>query len=162
MRKCFSLAVLGISIALLSLTHGVTPAFASTWYPAVLHKPSTSVVPAEPVRWHPSGWQDHYQYFHGNSYSGDHLTFRGHNQNNSGNQGYNRRHNYNFGANAGNLVINHNKASHQRTHQYYSGNSVGHNWGYFIGYNQNNTGNQGHNDGLNEDHGGNAGNQVVN
>ncbi len=163
MKKNLYLTGLSTLIVLLSLVSGVSPAFAATKHATVSQVPSAIILRAEPSGWHPSYWQTHNQYFHGNSYSHIHLTFRGHNQNNSGNQGHNRGYNRNFGSNAGNLIVNHGGSSrYQRTNQYFSGNSYSRNHGYFIGYNQNNTGNQGYNEGYNEDHGGNGGNQIVN
>ncbi len=162
MKKSAYLAILSTLIALLSLASGISPAFASTRHSTVAHRKSAAIMGAENYGFHPKGWQTHNQYFHGNAYSHIHFTFRGHNLNNSGNQGHNRGYNQNFGSNGGNVIVNRGRTRYQRTNQYFDGNSFSWNHGQFEGYNQNNTGNQGFNEGSNEDHGGNAGNQIVN
>jgi hypothetical protein len=163
MRKCFSLLMLGIAVALLSLMYGMRPAQAATRHVTVRHAPAIGALRATPIHWRPRGWQTHDQYYHGNAYSNNHLTFRGSNQNNSGNQGHNRSYNQNYGGNAGNILQNRGHFyAHLHTRQYFSGNSYSHNWVTSIGCNQYNSGNQGYNEGVNEDHGGNGGNQIVN
>ncbi|HEY3993631.1 MAG TPA: hypothetical protein VGM01_12240 [Ktedonobacteraceae bacterium] len=162
MRKRVYLAILTTLIAGVALVSGVSPAFASTRQTTVPHAPSAMSMRAEYTSFHPRGWLTHNQYFHGSAYSGLHLTLQGHNQNNVGNQGYNRGYNRDFGANGGNLIINRGWSRYQRTNQYFFGNSYNHNSLNSIGYNQNNTGNQGDNQGINEDHAGNGGNQMVN
>lgn len=162
MKRTIHFAILGTLIAGLSLLSGVSPAFASTRQVTVSHMPSAISIRAVRTGFHPRGWQTHNQYFHGNSFSGLDLRFRGHNQLNTGNQGHNRGYNQNFSANGGNLIVNRGRSRYQNTNQYFSGNSYSNNRINMTGYNQNNTGNQGYNEGYNEDHGGNVGNQIVN
>jgi hypothetical protein len=163
MKKCVLLASLSIVIALACLASGAPPAFASTRQVTVAQSKFVGIIRAEKHGFHPRSWQEHTQYFHGDTYSHIHLRFRGHTQNNTGNQGHNRGYNQNFGANGGNLLINHSRTRRtQRTNQYFVGSSYGRSSLDFSGYNQNNSGNQGLNDGYNEDHGNNAGNQIVN
>lgn len=162
MKKRVHLAILVTLLAGLSLVSGVSPAFASTRQATTPHIRSATVIRAEHAGFHPRGWQTHNQYFHGSTYSGYNLTLRGHNQTNTGNQGRNRGYNQNFSANGGNLIVNRGRSRYQRTNQYFSGDSYDHNRLHLIGYNQNNTGNQGDNEGYNEDHGSNGGNQIVN
>lgn len=160
MKKSIWIVLLSCLIALLSLAGEVTPAFASTAMP---RSRSAMHIRNGWAHFHPGSWQTHHQYFHGSTYSGLHLTFRGHNQNNSGNQGHNRGFNQNFGGNGGNMIANHRRASrYQRTYQSFHGISYSRSSLDFVGYNQNNSGNQGDNEGYNEDHGSNAGNQIVN
>ena len=163
MKRGLHLAILSTLIALLSLVSGAMPAFASTRRTTATHTQHATTIRAEKYGFRPGRWRTHNQYFHGNSYSHLHFTFRGHNLNNSGNQGRNRGYNRNFGSNGGNLIVNRGRNSgYQRTNQYFQGNSYSLNRGNFIGYNQNNTGNQGDNEGYNEDHGANGGNQIAN
>jgi hypothetical protein len=163
MKKWFSLALLGTAIALLSLAYGARPASAASRHVTARHTPAAVMLRTTPSRWHPRGWQSHDQYYHGDAFSHNRLTFRGHNQNNSGNQGHNRGYNQNYGGNAGNELLNrHLSHAHLHTRQFFSGNSYSHNYVTSIGYNQYNSGNQGYNEGVNEDHGSNGGNQIVN
>lgn len=104
-----------------------------------------------------------HQHFSGNANSWNREKFIGHNLNNSGNQGRNHGYNVNYGGNDGNLIVNQARPGQAvRVSQYFSGNSYSHSKFDFVGSNENNIGNQGWNYGHNEDHGGNAGNQVVN
>ena len=98
------------------------------------------------------------QHFAGNSYSRDTADVRGNNLNNNGNQGRNRGYNANYGSNGGNLIASPGRS---RINQHFAGHSYSWNDASFEGNNLNNTGNQGWNSGYNEDHGGNAGNQIV-
>lgn len=164
MKKRVYLAILSTLLALLSLgALGGVPAFASTSQIQAFQKQTVTGSRAEKSSACPRCGQSHNQYFHGNSYSYLHFNFRGHNLNNSGNQGRNRGYAQNFGSNGGNMFINRRRTGiAQGTNQWYSGNSFSRNVGIFRGYNLNNSGNQGDNEGVNEDHGGNAGNQIVN
>ncbi len=104
-----------------------------------------------------------HQYFSGNSYSWDRIKFTGHNLNNTGNQGRNYGYSVNYGGNGGNMIVNRARSGHAgRVSQYFSGNSYSHGTIDFVGSNENNSGNQGLNYGHNEDHGGNAGNTIIN
>ena len=98
MQKRLHLALFGALVAGMSLASGLSPAFASTRHTTLSRTP---LIRTEQHGFHPHGWQTHNQYFHGNSYSGIHLNFWGHNQNNTGNQGHNRWYNVNFAANGG-------------------------------------------------------------
>ena len=166
MRRSIYLMMLSACVALCSLALGLSPAFASTRQATVARSHFTARVSTGRAHFRPTGWQslqEHNQFFRGTTYSHIHLTFQGHDQNNSGNQGYNRGFNQNFGNNGGNLIANHGRASrYQRTNQIFYGTSYSNGGLDAIGYSQNNTGNQGLNDGYNEDHGGNAGNQIAN
>jgi len=164
MKKKIYLVILSTLIALLSSGGwgGIT-AFASTSQAQTVRKQMATGDRAGTFPVCSMFCRSHAQYFHGNSYSYLHFNFRGHNLNNSGNQGHNRGYAQNFGGNGGNLLTNRRRTGNsQRTSQWYDGNSYSRNFGSFSGYNQNNSGNQGYNEGVNEDHGGNAGNQIVN
>lgn len=163
MKKQVCLTLLSVLLALLTLASwGGAPAFASTRQAQVSRQQTASCGRAAHFPVCPGFWRVHNQYFHGNSYSYLHFNFQGHNLNNSGNEGHNRGLSQNFGGNGGNIVSNHRAGSPQRTNQWYEGNSYSRNVGSFRGYNLNNSGNEGYNQGVNEDHGGNAGNQIVN
>jgi hypothetical protein len=163
MKKYLYLVLFSMLIALFSLITGISPALAASKQAAGAQRKFAVSMRTAPIHFQPGSWQEHSQLFHGTTYTHIHLTFQGHNQNNTGNQGYNRGYNQNFGNNGGNMVTNHGRASqYQRTRQSFYGTSYSESGLKAIGYNQNNTGNQGVNDGYNEDHGGNAGNQIVN
>lgn len=163
MKKSLYPTILGLTIALFSLVSTAPTAFASTRQVSTTHKASTASMRTVSRSCHPNCWPTHNQYFHGNAYSGLHQTFKGHNMNNSGNQGHNRSFNRSFDTNGGNLIVNHGRSSrYPRIIQHFYGNSYSRNRQYFVGYNENNAGNQGLNDGVNESHAGNAGNMIAN
>ncbi len=164
MKKGVYFSILSVLLALFSFGGwGAGLAFASTSQAQAFHKQAVPGVRAGNFPACPRCGGVHSQYFHGNSYSYLHFNFQGHNLNNSGNQGRNRGYAQNFGGNGGNMITNRRRREGaQRTDQWYSGNSYSRNVGNFRGFNLNNSGNQGDNEGVNEDHGGNAGNQIVN
>lgn len=116
--------------------------------------------------WSPDGQfypQVNNQFFRGNSDSGHIDRYTGRNQDNNGNQGYNRGVNQNNGGNNGNQLVNQrSKRGYRINNQYRWGNSNINNYASHQGVNQGNTGNQGLNDGFNQDNDTNNGNQVVN
>lgn len=163
MKKCLYLIIMSSTLSVLFFLLTLSPAFASSRKVTIAQHTSVASIKATQAHFHPPSWQEHTQIFRGTTYTHLHLTFRGHTQNNSGNQGYNRGYNRSFGNNGGNLVVNRGRASQfQRTRQIFFGESYSASRLEFVGYRQNNTGNQGVNDGVNEDHGGNGGNQIVN
>lgn len=85
-------------------------------------------------------------------------TYRGSNQNNSGNRGYNRGRNQDNSGNEGNAIINHGRGQNQ---YYENCLNIDVHLHYF-GNNQANSGNGGYNSGATQDNSGNVGNLIVN
>lgn len=138
--------VAGILIAFLSIIHIESPAFAIT-----LTGPGIN--------------QQNNQSYHGVNSSGNHTTFVGRHQANTGNPGVNHGFNQDDSGNAGNQVSGQRKAiGVQRNNQFLrqgSGSGSG-NTTNFIGAGQGNSGNEGINLGNSQDNAGNSGNQVNN
>lgn len=111
----------------------------------------------------PGGPEYNNQSYRGSSNSGNIMTFRGHDQNNTGNSGFNRGFNQDNSSNGGNQIMHrHRIGGRRRINQFYHGNSNNHGRTLVEGYNQNNTGNAGRNDGFNQDNSSNGGNQAIN
>lgn len=162
MKKNLNLALLGMFIALFSLIHTAPTAFASTRGVMTPHRATQAIIRRHGGHCYPHCSSEYNQYFHGDSYSHQHLTFRGSNGNNTGNQGTNSGHTVDYAANGGNLTVNHSKSRYSHINQHFSGNSYSWTPGYFEGHNFNNSGNQGLNRGSNINYGSNGGNLIVN
>ncbi len=163
MKKSLYPTILGILIALSSLATPAPTTFAAAGRATTAHRVSTVNIKTHSSHCYPHCWSAHNQSFHGNSYSHLHETFRGHNLNNTGNQGDNSGRNVNFGANGGNLAANGGRTNrYSSINQHFAGNSYSRDTGYFAGNNLNNSGNQGRNRGYNVDYGSNGGNLIVN
>jgi hypothetical protein len=177
-RKVFCIALVSLLLACQCLLGTALPAFAAPARVTISSYRIALTTPAYRGRrrgWHPkrAWWHFHHrgfagleinQYHRGNSgYGIPTITYGGHGQGNSGNGGYNRGHNQDDSGNGGNqLIISPRLSGYRRINQYSVGNSNYHNsfthWG---GYNQGNTGNSGHNIGLNQDNSLNSGNQII-
>lgn len=163
MKKSLYLALLSLAMAFFSLGNPASTVLASSRQSSTTNHISTASVQRGRRFCFPHCRTAYNQYFHGNAYSGLHETFRGHNLNNGGSQGHNRGRMIGYGANAGNLIVSRHRLSpYSSVNQHFSGNAYSRNRFHFVGYNQNNVGNQGLNEGYNEDHSANAGNQFVN
>lgn len=173
MRKGLCLASLSLLLVYLCLIGTALPAFAAPAHMATSVVQTALTTPAH--RWHGRAWWRHFHhrgsagleinqhYWGDTNHDIPTTTYGGHGQGNSGNGGYNRGHNMDDSANGGNQFIALPRLSrHWRVNQYYVGdsnyrNSFAH-WG---GYQQGNTGNSGHNEGLNQDNSLNGGNQIL-
>jgi hypothetical protein len=176
-RKGLCIAIVSVLLAGQCLLGTALPAFAA---PArVTTSAFQSVVTTQTYRgrrWHHSParlWHFHHrrltgleinQYHRGDSSHGIPIvTYGGYGQEDSGNDSYNRGHNQDNSSNGGNqLIVSPRLSEYRRINQYSVGNSNYHNsfthWG---GYNQHNSGNSGHNSGLNQDNSENGGNQII-
>ncbi|HXR65841.1 MAG TPA: hypothetical protein VN729_07955 [Ktedonobacteraceae bacterium] len=177
MRKGFCIAIMSLLLAGQCLLGTALPAFAAparvttSAFQSVL---TTSIYRGRgwhhsPARW----WHFHHwgsagleinQYHQGDS---DHdipvVTYGGHGQEDSGNTSDNRGHNQDNSSNGGNqLIVSPRLSEYRRINQYSVGHSNYRNsfthWG---GYDQHNSGNSGHNIGLNQDNSENGGNQII-
>lgn len=163
MKKSLYPTILGILIALSSLATPAPTTFAAAGRATTAHRVSTVTLKTYRSQCYSHCWPVHNQSFHGNSYSHLHETFRGHNLNNSGNQGDNSGSNVDYGSNGGNLVADGRRTSrYSSINQHFAGNSYSRDRGYFAGNNLNNSGNQGRNRGYNVDYASNGGNLIVN
>lgn len=162
MRKGVQLVILSAVIALLCLV--VAPhAHASTRQATTVQKKLAVASQGGGQDFHPNDGQEENQFYRGNAFSHTRIHLRGHTQNDLGNQGVNRGVNKNYAANGGNLIVHSRKnRQHQRINQVFEGNSYSFSRINVAGYNQDNSGNQGLNEGLNVGHGANGGNQIVN
>lgn len=99
----------------------------------------------------------------GNNAIANPTIVRGHDQNNSGNSGHNRRSNQDNSNNRGNQLISSGKYHRwEQNNQRFSGNNIAFNANIYEGHNQGNSGNSGVNQGVNQDNSSNNGNQIIN
>lgn len=173
MRRGFYPVMLSIVLACLCLASSVPPVFAASAHVSASALRGSSAAPVH--RWRRAHWQRNSpgrwgfwhlselnQYRHGNSDFNSPKYSVGHNIGNSGNSGHNRGWNQDNDSSGGNQLIAGNRLAHfRRINQYYYGNSDFNNPAYHRGYNQENNGNSGLNDGINQDNSSNDGNQII-
>ena len=163
MRKCKYLIPASQLIILLCLLGSAPPAFAASIQATTTDlTQATTTQPRWYQPWGSFGSQENNQYSRSVINGYNNKDYQGHDQENSGNFGYNRGYNEDSSGNTGNQIISQGAIRPGRNNQYYeifinnSSNS------HFSGYMQGNSGNSGTNEGVNRDASGNLGNQILN
>lgn len=180
MRKSLYCVLVGQLITLLFAMNTLSPAFASTERAIIRRPPLTRGAPSlvhrkrSPLRRYPhrglvsnrsfryATRQVNNQFFRATVKNTNNKTYRGHDQGNSGNHGYNRGYNEDNSSNSANQIINRRSAiQYRRNNQYYQIHSENSGNLRYYGYRQANSGNSGYNSGFNRDNSSNFGNQII-